>query len=68
MPGSTEVNVAQFKSLGKEVRDLKEIKEIGLDLVNLHITSTSVVVLSVSSFVNVVEMKSETGFVIVLAG
>lgn len=67
VPGSTKVDKAQFKSLGRAIHLLKEINDNGLDFVKLDIASLRVVFLSDASFAKVVGMNSELGFVILSA-
>lgn len=62
-PGSTKVEDAQFKSLGKAVPHLKETKKIGFDFVKLDIASVCVVVWPDASFAKAIGMKSQLGFV-----
>lgn len=66
-PGKEGTTKSQFASLKRAVEHLKRRPEQGLDFVKLHMPSVRVVVISDASFANAPGLKSQLGFVILMA-
>lgn len=62
-----EIDLKHFRSVKKAINHLKDTLDLGFDLIKIEIWKTRVVLLSYSSFANASELKSQIGFVILVA-
>ena len=66
-PGNAPTTPAEFKSLSKSIKFLQETKDQGLTYVNLDLRSARIVLLTDASFANAAGMKSQLGYLILMA-